>query len=72
MKFVIVRFCFVTKITHLLHVYDTHEAKVYKRIFTLPCFNKLQKRKKQRQEQEKKSKQNNQINKQQLEKNLNI
>ena len=33
MKFVIVRFCFVTKITHLLHVNNTHETKVYKRIF---------------------------------------
>ena len=33
MKFVIGRFCFVTKIMHLLHVNNIHETKVYKRIF---------------------------------------
>ena len=57
MKFVIARFCFVTKVTHLLHANNTHETKVYRRIFTLLCFNKLKKTKKKTKKKQKKTKQ---------------
>ena len=72
MKLFIARFCSATKITHLLHVNNTHETKVYKRIFTLPCFNKLKKKKKKKKRNETKTESKKQTNKKQIEKNLNI
>ena len=70
MKFVIAWFCSVAKVTHLLHVNNTHETKVYKRIFTLPCFNKLKKKQKKTNQNKIKTETKKQTNKQQLEKIL--
>ena len=69
MKFVIAWFCSVAKVTHLLHVNNTHETKVYKRIFTLPCFNKLKQKNKTKQNKNRNKKVNKQTT---TRKNLNI